>query len=323
MRKLIVGIGAALVDILVSEDEAFLEKTGAAKGGMKLVDNLFIENVLSKTASKPFIVPGGSACNTIIGIGQLGGEARFIGKRGEDELGMIFENSLKKSNIEPKLLISKDSPTGKVLSIITPDAQRSMFTFLGASSDLAGKEIIASYFEGAKIVHIEGYLVVNQELFLEILKVSKKSGAKICLDLSSFTIVEASKELLKEVAKEFVDIIIANEDEAYAFTGYREELKALEELSKFSDIAVQKIGKRGSYISHAGKVLHISPMGNGKALDTTGAGDLWASGFLFGLANGYSLEQCGKIGSACGWEVCQVIGANIPEDGWKRIKKLI
>jgi sugar/nucleoside kinase (ribokinase family) len=136
-------------------------------------------------------------------------------------------------------------------------------------------------------------------------------------------VVEESKELLEQLVDSYVDILIANEDEAFAFTGYSDEHLAIEALSEQADIAVLKVGPRGSYVSHAGSTIAIQSMGDGDALDTTGAGDMWAAGFLYGLVKGYSLEKCGRLGSACGYEVCQVVGANIPDDGWERIRKFL
>lgn len=321
-RKLVVGVGSALIDILAHEDDDFLTKTGAVKGGMTLVDNDFIEQVLSLTTGKPRIVPGGSACNTVVGIGNLGGHARFVGKSGQGKMAAFFESALKKNNVEP-FLFNSSSPTGRVLSIITPDAQRSMFTFLGASSETRPEEITKECFENAAVVHIEGYLLFNQELILAALNAAKAAGASISLDLASFTVVEESKTLLEKIVKDYVDILIANEDEARAFTGCSDEIKAIKALSENTQIAALKIGKRGSLVAHGGNILKIEPRGSGDAVDTTGAGDLWAAGFLFGLVNGYSLAKSGKLGSACGYEVCRVIGTKIPEDGWRRIKRLI
>jgi sugar/nucleoside kinase (ribokinase family) len=170
-------------------------------------------------------------------------------------------------------------------------------------------------------VHVEGYLLFNHDLIRATLSAAKEAGAMISLDLASFTVVEASKELLEELCAEYVDILIANEDEARAFTGISDEHKALDALGAKADLAVLKVGKRGSYIGHAGRSITVERMGDGGAIDTTGAGDLWAAGFLYGLVNGYPLETCGKLGSACGYEVCQVIGAQIPREGWKRIKE--
>lgn len=321
-KKLIVGIGSALIDILAHENDDFLLKTGAVKGGMIYVENDFIDQVLIQTTGKPHIVPGGSACNTVIGISKLGGQSRFVGKSGQGKMARLFETDLLNNNVEP-MLFKSSSPTGRVLSIITPDAQRSMFTYLGASSEVQPKEITKRCFEDAAIVHVEGYLLFNEDLILSALNAAKKAGARISLDLASFTVVEESKTLLEKIVRDFVDILIANEDEAEAFTRHSDEIKAIQALSKYAHIAVLKIGKRGSYIARAGKIVKIEPIGSGNAVDSTGAGDLWASGFLFGLVNGFSLEKCGKLGSACGYEVCQTIGANIPETGWQRIKKIL
>jgi sugar/nucleoside kinase (ribokinase family) len=321
-KKLIVGIGSALVDILVYEGDDFLERTGAVKGGMILVEKDFIEQTLSKTKSNTSILPGGSACNTMVGVGKLGGQARFVGKCGGGPMGNLLKSSLVKNNVEPMLLTSS-LPTGRVLSIITPDAQRSMFTFLGASSETKPDEISAGCFDNAMIVHIEGYLLFNKELILAALCSAKAVGALISLDLASFTVVEESKDILTKIVKEYVDILIANEDEARMFTGFSDEIKAIRALSEGVEIAILKVGERGSYISSKDKIIKVAPKTAGSAVDTTGAGDLWASGFLFGFVNGYPLEKCGELGSACGSEVCRVIGAQIPDEGWDRIKKMI
>jgi len=321
-RRLIVGVGSALVDILARENDEFLEKTGAAKGGMKYVDKEFIELTISNASQAPTIVPGGSACNTAIGVAKLGGQARFVGKRGQDKMGAFFETDLVKNNVDP-VLFKSSSPTGRVLSIITPDAQRSMFTFLGASAETLPAEMTKECFAGSALVHIEGYLLFNADLILAALNAAKAAGALVSLDLASFTVVEESKTLLATIVKDFVDILIANEDEARAYTGYGDEIQALKALAQDTYIAALKIGKRGSLIAHAGDIFQIEPQGPGMAIDTTGAGDLWAAGFLFGLVNGHSINKSGKLGSACGYEVCQVVGASIPEEGWQRIHKLL
>jgi sugar/nucleoside kinase (ribokinase family) len=321
-RKTIVGVGSALVDILTHEDDAFLSEAGALKGGMVYVDKERIEQALSRASGRPTIVPGGSACNTVVGVSRLGGSARFVGKRGHGKMGDFFENSLRSNNVDPRLFRSAVS-TGRVLSIITPDAQRSMFTFLGAAAETRPEDIRADLFADAAIVHIEGYLLFNPQLILAALTAAKSAGARVSLDLASFNVVEESRGFLAEVVKPYVDILIANEDEARAYTGESEPLPAIRELSREVDIAVLKRGPQGSLISQAGRTVTVAAQGDGRAVDTTGAGDLWASGFLFGLVEGYPLEKCGAVGSACGYEVCQVVGASIPEDGWQRIRKLL
>lgn len=321
-RNIIAGIGSALVDILSHESDETLDKIGSAKGGMTLVDSNFIENTLKSLKGNPLIAPGGAACNSINGVGKLGGNARFIAKYGNDDTGVFFENGLKSSGVDT-LLIKSPLPTGRVISLITDDAQRTMFTYLGASSDLQPEEITEKSFENCAVAFIEGYLLFNRDLIMRALECAKKAGAVIALDLASYTVVESSRDILDKIISEYVDILIANEDEAKYYTGISDEKESLMYLSKNVQIGVLKIGKRGSLISYEGNIINIDPMGDGSALDTTGAGDLWAAGFLYGIVNGFDLEKSGKIASACGFEVCQVDGAVIPEEGWKRIRNII
>ncbi len=276
-RKLIVGVGSALIDILVHENDVFLQKTGAIKGGMAYVDKSFIDTTVGLATLTPDVVPGGSACNTMVGIGRLGGRARFVGKCGNGPMGQLFRTDLLKQNVEP-LLSGSVSPTGRVLSIITPDAQRSMFTYLGASAEAKPQEITPECFEQAAVVHVEGYLVFNRELITTVLESAKKAGAVVSLDLASFNVVLQCRDMLPGLIAEYVDIVMANEDEARAYTGHADEQKALQALGDGPDLAVLKLGERGSLILHQGRTLHVAACGNGtRAVDTTGAGDLWAA----------------------------------------------
>lgn len=321
-KKMIVGLGSALVDILIHESEDFLARLDAPKGGMVLVDKERIDAILSKTEAKSAIVPGGSACNTVVGVAQLGGAARFVGKYSPDQFGNFFQTELTQRNVAP-FLFQSSSPTGRVLSVITPDAQRTMFTYLGASSEMNPEEMTENCFKDAGVVHIEGYLLFNPDLMLAALKAARKAGALISLDLASYTVVETSKNLLPKIISEYVNILIANEDESLAYTGVSNETEALARLSENVDIAVLKLGKRGSLIAERGRIIPVDPRGSGAAVDTTGAGDLWASGFLFGLTGGLPLDKCGALASACGFEVCQVVGAAVPPEGWQRIHALL
>lgn len=321
-RRVVVGIGSALVDILAHETDEFIQRIDAIKGGMKLVNKENIENALPLLSKTPEIVSGGSACNTVSGVGRLGGAARFVGKCGNGAMGARFRQGLADARVDAHL-INTDTPTGRVLSVITPDAQRSMLTFLGAAADMMPEEITEDCFHGAAVVHIEGYLLYNEALIFKALEQAKQSGAAISLDLASFNVVNDSRETLARIVRDYVDIVIANEDEAEAFTGIADEAEAAKNLADQAPLAVVKAGKNGSYIATGDRVTHVDAMGDGTAVDTTGAGDLWAAGFLYGLVNGYSLEAAGALGSACGYEVCQVVGATIPEDGWHRIRKHI
>jgi sugar/nucleoside kinase (ribokinase family) len=319
-KKRIVGLGSALVDILVHESDDFVRRIGFQKGGMTLVEMDDLKNILNQTSTTPIEVPGGSACNTAVGVSRLGGQARFVGKRGDDETGRFFQDALLHRGVEPVLMTSA-LPTGRVLSIITPDAQRTMITYLGASADIRPDEITPECFTDCAVAHVEGYWLFNPELMMASLTAAKNAGALVSLDLASFTVVEQSKAILQEIVDTHVDILIANEDEALAYTGIEDDIRALNHLARHVDIAVLKVGARGSFIQEAGRVYRIAAQGNGPAIDTTGAGDLWAAGFLYGLVNGFTHEKNGQLASACGYEVCQVVGADIPADGWTRIKK--
>ncbi len=320
-RRGVVGVGSALVDILTREDEAFLTQVGAVKGGMTYVEKAFIDQTVARTTTPARIVPGGSACNTVVGIGRLGGQARFVGKCGNGPMGQLFVDDLQKQGVEA-MLFRSDAPTGRVLSIITPDAQRSMFTYLGASAETRPTDITADCFQGAAVVHIEGYLLFNRDLLIATLMAARAAGALISLDLASFNVVVEARDILPDLVARYVDILLANEDEAQAYTGIADPYQALPILARDVALAVLKNGARGSLVAHAGKVLAITPKGDGGAVvDTTGAGDLYAAGFLYGLVNRMPLVRCGELGSICGYEVCQVIGANIPEERWMAIKR--
>jgi sugar/nucleoside kinase (ribokinase family) len=310
------------MDLCIFESAEFVAASGAQVGGMVMTDYTVIEELVARSGSAPHVVPGGSACNTAVGVGRLGGKARFVGKRGDDALGKTLSERIAAAGVEPVLLLSPTA-TGRVLSIITPNAQRSMLTCLGASAEIKPEEIAPSHFDGCAVAHVEGYLLFNPDLFRAVIKTAKIAGASVSLDLASYNVVEASLPLLNEaVDSGAVDILIANEEEAAAFTGRKDEEEAAAALAKRAPVAVMKLGRRGSLIMHGGRVVSTPPHGDGRpAVDTTGAGDLWASGFLYGLVNGYPLERCGALGSMCGYEVCQVAGAHIPEDGWDRIRK--
>ncbi len=318
----ITGIGSALVDLLIHESDLFLTELGKEKGGMTLVETQDIDVILGKTRETPMVVPGGAACNTIVGVGQLGGNARFIGQRGDDTPGRFYQEALEKCRVEP-LFYTSATPTGRVLSVITPDAQRSMFTCLGASTELNPETITPALFQDTAIAVIEGYLLFNPDLMTVCLESAGKAGALIALDLASFEVVEATKPLLEEIVETHVDILIANEDEARAYTGHGDEAMALKVLARQVPLAVLKKGARGSCLAHEGRIVEIAPETGNPAMDTTGAGDLWAAGFLFGLAHGFSLEESGRLGSLLGYEVCQVVGAHIPEAGWHRIHRFM
>jgi hypothetical protein len=180
----------------------------------------------------------------VLGVGRLGGSARFVGKCGDDRFGELFRESLVKHKVEPALF-SSAKPTGRVLSIITPDAQRSMLTYLGASAETSPEEVESGVFEGASIVHVEGYLVFNRGLLERTLIAARDAGARVSLDLASHNVVRENKDYIEGLVRDFVDILIANEDEAEAYTGHRDEAAALEKLAEKAAADVVVIRNEG------------------------------------------------------------------------------
>jgi sugar/nucleoside kinase (ribokinase family) len=315
----VVGVGSALMDIILPESEQFLLHHGITKGGMELVGPDRADELLAASGNSARMVPGGSACNATIGLGRLCGKAVFVGTCGDDELGSCLETSIASNNVLP-LLEKVATPTGRVLSVITPDAERSMLTCLGASSETSPDRFTPDLFRAADMVHVEGYLLFNEKLIRAVLEAATAAEVPVSLDLASFTVVDANHALVRELVRGYVTVLLANEDEARSYTGTSDENAALELMAEDAGCAVLKVGKRGSRVRTGGVTTTIPPIGDGTAVDTTGAGDLWAAGFLFGLINGMPIEECGRIASMCGYEVCQVEGAHIPDAAWAAIK---
>ena len=314
-----VGVGSALMDIILNESDDFLTQNEVIKGGMELVDASKADELLAQSSETPLLVPGGSAANTLIGMGRLSGKAAFIGCCGDDAKGKQYQNALESNGVTP-IFSTVTSPTGQVLSIVTPDAQRSMLTYLGAAAEMSPEIFTKEIFGGADLVHIEGYLLFNEALIRKVLEAAKAAGIIVSLDLAAFTVIDANPTLVKELVKEYVDIVLANEDEAKAYTGFEDEHKAVAALAQDAMVAVVKIGARGSLVQYNGEVTVIAPYGEEKPKDTTGAGDLWASGFLYGLINGKSFAEAGRIAGMTGYEVCRVLGAHLSDATWSSIK---
>ncbi len=319
--KKVVGMGAALVDILVPVDDAWVERTGSPKGGMTMVGEEFVCSHLTPEM-KPVYVPGGSACNTMVGYAKLGGEAAFISKTGDDELGRVFAKHLMDSGVESLLMKTSEAGTGQVLVGITPDAERSMFTYLGASDCLKAEDLTPVQFAGADFFYLEGYRAYHAECFRHAIRLAESVKAKVVVDFGAFGVVNDCRALFESLfAERKIDVIIANEEEAFAFTGKRGE-NALAPLAALAETAIVKVGSRGAYVSQGGK-SYFAPAFPVQALDTTGAGDLWAAGFLFGLARNSDLEKCARLGNCVASEVIQVTGPRIPEEGWARIREFV
>ncbi|MFA8450556.1 MAG: adenosine kinase [Bacteroidales bacterium] len=318
----VLGIGNALVDIMTRlEDDNLLEDLQLPKGSMQLVDierAKEIENA-SKHLKKS-LASGGSAANTIRGLANLGVETSFIGKVGKDEMGDFFDTDLKKSNISPKLILS-DNQTGSATALVSKDSERTFGTFLGAAVELGASDLSLEMFKGYDYLHIEGYLVQNHDLIEKALVLAKEAGLKVSLDLASYNVVEDNLDFLQKVVRDYVDIVFANEEESKAFTGKSPE-ESLDILADLCEIAVVKLGSKGSLIKKSAETCTAGVI-PANAVDTTGAGDYYAGGFLYGLINNCTLEQCARIGAILSGNVIEVIGAQMEAERWTEIKKLV
>lgn len=315
----IFGIGNALVDIMTSlESDSLLETLNLPKGSMQIVNDKTIAKALEQTKGlKQSLASGGSAANTINGLANLGMETAFVGKVGNDELGNFFRSDMQKAGISPQLLLGKAS-TGTALALVSPDSERTFAVNLGAAIEMTAEDITTSLFEGYNYFHIEGYLVQNHSLIEKALKVAKASGLKVSLDLASYNVVESNLDFLQRMVKEYVDIVFANEEEAKAFTQKLPE-EALDMLAEIAEIAVVKIGAKGSLIKKGNDKYCVGVV-KADAIDTTGAGDLYASGFLYGLSKNLPLDTCGRIGAVLSGKVIEVMGPKMDEETWKMLK---
>jgi sugar/nucleoside kinase (ribokinase family) len=314
----VLGMGNALIDILTKmDDDSLLEKLNFPKGSMQLVDANTSTQVLHHAAhlSKEQ-ASGGSAANTIHGLSCLGITTGFFGKVGKDELGDFFKSDMSQNNIEPKLL-SSDQASGKAISLISPDSERTFATYLGAAVELCANDIVEELFHGYTHFHLEGYLVYNQPLIEKALKYAKNANMIVSLDLASFNVVEDNHAFLTDMVKNYVDILFANEEEAKAYTK-KEHKEALDAMAEHCNIAVLKLGKEGSLIKQFESTFEVGVI-PAKSIDTTGAGDLYAAGFLYGLLNFMPLDKCGEIGALLSGNVIEVIGPKMSTDRWKKI----
>ncbi len=317
----VIGLGNALVDIMTPlENDKILHDINFPKGSMQLVDGEKSKEILKLTSHlKSSLASGGSAANTIHGIARLGMDAAFVGKIGPDEYGKIFKQDLINSNIIP-VLFQTETETGRAVAMVSPDSERTFATYLGAAVELSAGDITSDIFEGYDMLHIEGYLVFNEDLIETAVKTAKEAGLQISLDLASFNVVDAKLDFLKKICKQYVDIIFANEEEAKSFTGQDNPEKALEIIAQYAKISIVKTGKEGSLILKDGIITKVGII-KATAIDTTGAGDLFASGFLFGYLSGLSLNKAGQIGSLLAGKVIEEMGAQIKNTTWEYILK--
>ena len=319
----VIGIGSALVDLLIKlEDDQLLNELNLPRGSMTLVDEQTKELIASKTTHlENEMVSGGSAANTIHGLAKLGVQTAFLGTVGVDATGDFFCKDLEKSMIKP-LLHRSSTASGIASTLVSKDGERTFGTYLGASVELSGRQLKDDDFSEFDILHVEGYIVYNHELLETVLRKAKQAGLKISLDMASYNVVEDNLDFLKKMLEKYVDIIFANEEEARAFTGESDPEKALNILAKDAELTIVKIGQNGSLVKYGGTIYKIQPVLT-EAIDTTGAGDIYASGFLYGFINDMGIMNAGYLGSLMASKVIETYGAKIPDPALEFIKQEI
>lgn len=321
--KSILGIGNALTDILaLLEDDSLLREYHLPKGSMQHVDKETGNKIWSSIRRMGVqYVAGGSAGNTITGTAVFGMPSGFIGKVGDDELGSLYKSDQERNGIKSMLLKGVDASGRAMVFVTAPNAERTFAVYLGAALELAPEDLKPEYFEGYDYFHIEGYLVQNQQLLRRAVELAKEAGCYISIDLASYNVVESNEAFLHDIVENYVNIVFANESEAEAFT-HKQPREAANEIAKICDIAVVKVGKDGSMIC-TGQEFHYINAREAKAIDATGAGDLYAAGFLYGHSLGLPLNVCGEIGSIISAKVVEVIGPKIDIPRWKDAKQQI
>lgn len=309
----VVGIGNAIVDIIGRCDDAFLAQHKCVKGSMQLVDEPAM--VALYEAMGPGVeISGGSVANTMAGIASFGGKAGFIGKTASDQVGTIFAHDIRAAGVTfiTKPAAEGSDPTGRCLIFVTPDGQRTMNTFLGVSPQLGGGEVDADLIKSANIVYLEGYLFDRPEAkaaFREAAAIAKGAGRQVALSLSDSFCVDRHRAEFLALIRGSVDILFANES----------EITSLYQTASFDDAAARAAtdtrlaaltrSEKGSVLLSAGKAVTVPVHPVAKVVDSTGAGDLYAAGFLYGIANGLPLEIAGRLGSLAAAEIISHIGA--------------
>ena len=308
----VVGIGNAIVDVLSQADDALLEAQGLPKGAMTLIDGPRAE-ALYGAMGPAREISGGSAANTMAGLASLGGQAAFIGKVRNDQLGGIFGHDIRAAGVAfDTPAATEGAPTARCLIFVTPDAQRTMGTFLGASVGLGPEDIDAETVAGAKVTYLEGYLwdpPRAKEAFVKAAEVAHEAGRKVALTLSDPFCVDRHRDEFRDLVDGHIDLLFANEQEInslYKVGGFDEALAALRGRC---ELAVLTRSEQGAVVLQGDHIESVSADAIDHLVDTTGAGDLFASGFLFGFVRGRPVRDCARLGALAAAEVISHFGA--------------
>jgi sugar/nucleoside kinase (ribokinase family) len=308
----VIGIGNAMVDVLSQADEDLITRQGLAKGTMRLVDEAQAQ-ALYEAMGPGVEMSGGSAANTVVGVASFGGRAHYVGKVRDDQLGDVFGHDLRATGVgydTPRA--TSGPPTGRCLILVTPDAQRTMSTFLGASVRLGPADVDRALITRGKILYLEGYLFDPpdaQEAFRAAAAIAHAAGRKVALTLSDPFCVERHRAAFLDLVQHHVDILFANEAEIGALYQVRDFDAAVSHVRGHCELAALTRSAKGSVLVQGDRLHVVQAHPVDAVVDTTGAGDLYASGVLYGLAQGLDLPTCGRLGSLAAAEVIAHVGA--------------
>ena len=324
----ILAVGNAIIDVFSQCDDAFLHQHGIEKGGMNLIDAAASESLLDAITAlaPPQLISGGSAANTAVGLAALGGKAAFVGRVHDDDLGAAFCRDIKAAGVTFAATPAENgAPTASSIILVTPDAARSMNTFLGASIEFQPEDINLAAAADAAVIYLEGYLFdapAGPAIFAQAAQMAAQHQARIALSLSDPWCVDRHRADLLQFVTDHVDILFANEDEAISLVE-TDHLTSVQILAGLVAEVVITRGPLGAVICHAGQQLAVDAMLQGAVIDTTGAGDLFAAGYLFGRTHGYDAQMSGQIASVLAGEVISHIGARPQADLPALIKSLV
>jgi sugar/nucleoside kinase (ribokinase family) len=308
------GVGNAIVDIQLQVDDAFLHHIDVAKGLMTLVEAEQQVKVLAALAGHATNrCSGGSACNTIVGVADLGGTAVYAGKTADDDLGKFYADDLRKVGVSVPVPGGKGATTGTSVILITPDAQRTMLTHLGISATLSAQDIPEAEIAKAQYLYVEGYLFpgdTTRAAALRAIEIAKKHGVKVALTISDPFVINLQRDLFWELIKGPVDLLFANLEEARALTGEHDPVKAAQTIHQHATNVALTLGGDGSLLMHGEQLYPIEGV-KVKAVDTTGAGDMYAAGVLYGITHGMTWPQAGRLASHAAARIVSQLGARL------------
>ena len=314
MSKKILGIGNAIVDVFVRVDYNFLSKNNLVKGSMKLIEKSEFES-LKSTIKIEKIEAGGSVANTMAGIAYLNGNPSFIGKVSSDEFGKVYKKSLEKINVNFSYIEKKENfSTGASIIFITPDSERTMCTYLGISSQLSKHDIYEDNIKNCELIFLEGYLWdkgISEEMFKHVIKLAKKENIKVAMSLSDIFCVSRHKQDFFDLFKNEIDILIGNEKEINELTNKESLLESISILKKLNKLLVITRGEKGSLAVINNEIINCESIKVIEVLDLTGAGDLFAAGFLKEYLDKSDIKKCLATGSILASKVIQKIGARL------------